>query len=263
MGNSGAKIANAISVPIQVYHDCSLTNSFKIMVSYQSTTKIEHVLNSATDEIDKKLSPKSCKIKTIARDSFIAPNNKHLHVWSREYAQIISKSVREYAKKKIRTIGLVLCVVFDHKYEHKNDKVTANLPTIFTKHLQNENDDPLHCPMNTASKPHGTNFQGFQQKLERESVCENNDDDFVLSRFQGARIPAARSRNMTEFASTKFTILTEEIQAPQEFAFNTAADQNHPLYKPTSADNKKYLFNVKDGYLNALIEEVVANQFQE
>eukprot|EP01084_Bolivina_argentea_P194029 332875_1 len=264
-------VKNPIKVPITVYNDGALKKTFKITISYQLTTTIENLLNAATDEMDRHIYPKSCKIKTITKNSFVT-NGIHLHSWSTEYEKIGSKSLTKYNKNNIKTMGLSICVVFDRKYEHK-----VNQNFITCKYLK-DNTDPSNCSiyndlkirtaLTTQDKlNHLNEFTHFHDELVEKAQCKYGQQCYAFIRLKNGgnalhdrvhiKLYAHAIRSNRQICQIKF-----DDENVCSLVVNKNSKQNYPLYKPTHHDDKKYSYTNKDGYLNALIGEVSNNGFK-
>eukprot|EP01084_Bolivina_argentea_P073061 132612_1 len=61
---------------------------------------------------------------------------------------------------------------------------------------------------------------------------------------------------------SKHRIIKLEETYINKFIINTNWNDNFPVYSPTEYDKQKYLYNKKNGYINALIEEIKLNGFK-
>eukprot|EP01084_Bolivina_argentea_P019684 36604_1 len=138
--------------------------------------------------------------------------------------------------------------------------------------MKKKSKDPLKCPIYYATKQqyqfdkqhlnHLNEFNHFLNEYEEKPSCKYSDDCNAYKRMEngGNRMDDKCHMKIYRHPPRRRNIkLAENVSA---FIYNTDWHQNCKVYCPNIKDHHKYNCNDANGYLSALIEEVVVNGFK-
>eukprot|EP01084_Bolivina_argentea_P027320 50785_1 len=256
---AGSKMGGECEVP-----------DFTISASYGRHMTISRLFIYILREIDRMCYPKSYWIKLINESSFIGktlyPGFKN-DIWS---TPIIYYSVEDIIDKGFDIIPYI-------EYRHIiNDNI---ITCRYIQHIEFDEDEKtdgnliaLKCPIYKAMKidyeftennlKHLIEYAHFTDKYNEKLSCKYylNCQAFIRLENGGNRLddkchvqiykhPPRNSRQIK---------MSENIHS---FIVNTKKEQNHPVYAPNAEDEKQY-HNSNDGYIQALIQEVISNGYR-
>eukprot|EP01084_Bolivina_argentea_P047126 86821_1 len=265
-----------IMIPITVtnpFHE-----SFAVKSAIIPSVSIENIFSKIIKYINKKYYPQKYFISKINCNSFLyTKNDINISIGDRDWNNI---SIRSFSRKSIAEQGLSIEINIA-KYKHKvtNNDITCKYITMHQKNISsNDNDekkivDHLQCPIYKAMKidydfsednlNHLHEFSHFRDEYVDKVRCRHGQTcrAFIRLRDGGNRLDdrchvklynhPPRTRRQLELSENMNSLIV-----------NTEYKQNYGLYKPTDEDILKYNYNEKDGFINALIEEVTTNGFK-
>ncbi len=115
----------------------------------------------------------------------------------------------------------------------------------------------------TENLKHLQSFSHFTNEYEYKPKCKGFDKCPAFIRNQN--MPIIGYLDKCHLALYTHPPASRNLKLPQNvhsLVVNKKASENHPLYEPTNEDKEKYGYNENDGYLSALIEEVINNGFK-
>eukprot|EP01084_Bolivina_argentea_P173521 300571_1 len=270
MGNDNTKVTNEKTIQIPITIHGVIETKFKTKFPFTSSTTISQLFKHICD----RYSPKLYKIKTIEKNSFITKNSDDMHSWSTKYHQIEKKLLIDYNQNDINKLGLKIHMSLQ-KYVHNVKQDVITCPHM--KSNKNMNDNAAHgalqCPIYTAMKigyqfteqnlNHLGEYQHFNDEFKEKSACKYNQKCRSWIRCENQENKIADLCHLKLYRHPPKD--DEEISIAENIntlIINTKSHQNNPIYEPTNYDDNKYKYNNKDGYLHALIEEVVSNGYK-
>eukprot|EP01084_Bolivina_argentea_P173522 300573_1 len=269
MGNDNTKATKDIFwIPITTHG--VIEDKSNIYFPFTSSTTISQLFKHICD----RYSPKLYKIKTIEKNSFITKNSDDMHSWSTKYHQIEKKLLIDYNQNDINKLGLKIHMSLQ-KYVHNVKQDVITCPHM--KSNKNMNDNAAHgalqCPIYTAMKigyqftarnlDHLHGYQHFNDEFKDKPTCKYNQKCRSWIRCENQENKIADLCHLKLYRHPPKD--DEEISIAENIntlIINTKSHQNNPIYEPTNYDDNKYKYNNKDGYLHALIEEVVSNGYK-
>eukprot|EP01084_Bolivina_argentea_P161715 281496_1 len=231
------------------------TDRFKCdLVIYALYSKQETLGNIFT-EITKQINHKYQPIKLII-----------LEIGGFTYKKDNNKPITSYNRSDIVRKGLSVDVSV--AYEHTVIDNQINCEHMKNKNVNNPLECPIYCAMkqkyefNQSNLQHMNEYEHFKNEFEEKPKCKDGQNcETYIRQENGACIledechmkiyrHPPRNRNIKLAANIHSLIV------------NKKQEQNHSVYKANIKDSQKYEFNDKDGYLKALIEEIIQNGFK-
>eukprot|EP01084_Bolivina_argentea_P271284 461549_1 len=239
-----------------------------------------NILNQITKHLNKKYHPIKLEISYIGKGftGFVGRDTMN---------DVANKSITTFDKNDIIKYGLTVRV--DIMYEHKILFDTASCP--FMNKLNSN--DPLQCPIYKAMKikykltkenvNHLNEFSHFIDEYGQKPPCKYKDECKAFIRMESGGNKIEDQCHVKLYRHPPRTRNIKLAENMYSLIINKNKRQNHPLYKPTSDDHIKYRYNyhyklnhlydpfsptgcneytLYDGYLNALIFEVINNGYK-
>ena len=207
---------------------------------------------------------------------FKSYENSVLNSWMKVIAKVIKDNnmVRQAqidgTIKKIYTNTICLEYEITNEYQHKVTKQQINCPNL----LKLKSKDPMRCKIYCNVKEHyeytQDNLDHLQQfrhhaiEYEDKPVCKYGDECKTYIRSENGTDQHRIDDKCHMFIyrhppRTRQIKLAENIRS---LVVNTDDWENYMLYHPTKQDKEKYHYNETDGYLRALLSEVITNGFR-
>ena len=164
------------------------------------------------------------------------------------------------------------------KYVHVVDEIEIDCPHI----LQSNTDHVSNCPIyrsmknqyqyNKQNLNHLRKYHHFQNEIQEKPRCKYGDECKTYIRCESGQ-DENRIDDQCHMAIFRHPPRTQRVQLAQNmhsFIFNQSHHENNDVYKPTASDKQKYghdqygvnKSNSRDGWLQALIDEVVSNGYK-
>eukprot|EP01084_Bolivina_argentea_P286352 491198_1 len=244
----------------KMVHVARFNCSFVVTVPYTNKTTRRDVKNKIIKHMNNKYYPTTFVISDndILPGSFLPKRNS--------YNMLTNESITNYKKSDIKTKGLCIrtqVALFEHKIK---------LPNISCEHMIAQNTkNPFKCPIYYAMKEkyewskknlhHLNEFSHFKDAINNKPECIYKDKSFKRLEEGGFEL-----KDICHIKLFRHPPRCRGIKLQQNtnsLIINHDKEDNHPIYEPTSDDEKKHSANGEDGYLNALIEEVVLNGYKK
>eukprot|EP01084_Bolivina_argentea_P262098 443156_1 len=238
---------------------------FNVKVRKDATIKI--LIEKSIEYLEEKHYPKKFQIKEIfVKDSWWAITEwmKYKNGANVDYNGFIKKFVTSCDS----LISDGLSIEVQVQYQHKIKDQIINCTFM----QQQQTTNPMKCPIykemqidvkfNQEYLSHIENEKHFKNEMEEKPECKFNENCISFKRLElgGHRIDDLCHIQLYRHPPRQRNIkLQENIHS---VIFNKDNKENHPVYEPTDDDKKKYSFNDDDGFLKALIEEVVQNGYK-
>eukprot|EP01083_Nonionella_stella_P267366 903272_1 len=111
---------------------------------------------------------------------------------------------------------------------------------------------------------HLEQYTHFMDEYSAKTVCSDKDECKTYKRLEDGgnsshyhQVNHKCHRQIFRHPPKRRDIkLQDNVNA---FITNTSDEQNHDYYKPTASDKQQYNWNKRDGYLGALMEEMIVN----
>ena len=267
-------MGNSINVPIEIKNMTGFnqseaskkSNSFVISIYYSSNTPLQTLIDKIIDYTKNKYAL-DYEAMIILHTSFIGKRVKYVQKeYIKNWFSVWRRPITDYNKNDIIEKGLKLYI--DFKYVHKPYTNDITCPYIC-----DNDDDALKCPIYSSMKNkyqfskknlnHLFEFNHFENEYKSKSICKYEQECKAFIRLENGgnrlddrchvkiyRHPPRNNRQIK---------LSKNINS---FIYNQNDEKNHELYKGASDDKKKYKYNKSDGYINALIEEVIFNGYK-
>eukprot|EP01084_Bolivina_argentea_P152500 266023_1 len=187
-------------------------------------------------------------------------------IQSYNMASIRNKPVTVYDKVDIIKKGLMFRVKVEYKHKVKDIVIGCEYMNAKTT------DNPLKCPVYYAMKQkyeftqenlqHLVQHSHFVNSYEDKPECKYGEDCTSYIRSEQGQNRLDDNCHMQIYrhpARTRNIKLSPNINS---LIINKKREQIHPIYEPTSKDIQKYTYNYADGFVQALIEEVIVNGYR-
>eukprot|EP01084_Bolivina_argentea_P031438 58189_1 len=109
---------------------------------------------------------------------------------------------------------------------------------------------------------HMKRYNHFDIDYEDKQKCKYGDRCRNYKRLQEGGNNVEDQCHMLVFVHPPRRRNCATVNGLSFFEVNQGVTSNAPLYSPTNQDEVKYYYNEYDGYLNALIHEIIANKFE-
>eukprot|EP01084_Bolivina_argentea_P092560 166508_1 len=156
-----------------------------------------------------------------------------------------------------------------HEYD-KRFKSTFTIYALYSK--QKNTNNPLTCPFYHSVKQkyeftkenlnHLNEYNHFKNEYEEKPQCKHSQDCKAYIRSENGTNRLDDNCHMRIYRHPPRTRNIKLSENTNPLIVNANLWDNHRVYEPTKADRKKHEYNIKDGFLKALIEEIINNQFQ-
>eukprot|EP01083_Nonionella_stella_P096565 271503_1 len=234
---------------------------FIVYAVYKEEELINNIYKAIFECIETRHYPKRIKIAEINDASFTGQQLFY------QPAQIGDCPITQWEKKDIIQKGLSLQIETHFTHQIVSESVTCEF-------LKKSNDDnPLLCPIYHAMKQkyqfnqqnleHLQNYTHFKdQCVQQKPPCEFESDCKAYTRCENGE---NRLDDLCHLQIYRHPPRTRQIKLSQNIhhlVINETERDNHWVYFETDEDKIKYKYNETDGFLNALVEEVVNNGFR-
>ena len=132
--------------------------------------------------------------------------------------------------------------------------------------------NPLECPVYYAMKQkyefskqnlqHMNEYSHFMNEYEEKPQCKYGQDCKAYIRSENGQNRLDDNCHMKIYRHPPRTRNIKLAENINSLIINKKKEQNHKRYWPTDEDEQKYGYNDKDGFLKALIEEVINNGYK-
>eukprot|EP01084_Bolivina_argentea_P315961 547575_1 len=255
---------HCIKIPIEMtgLNNCIEFEEFTLKIKYCDETLIKDVVNKSVEIPESLYYPRTFRIFLIKKDSFIG---KLICSEDNGYEQLLNTKITKYKIQNIVSKGLSIQI--ENRFIHK---IREN--EITCKHmLQNNTTNPNACPIYLSMKKysaftedslnHLNEYVHFYDECNDKTKCKYGQKCFAFVRLENGGNNLADQCHMKLYRHPprRRTIRLEENM--KMFMINKKYTDNHYVYVPTPQDGVWY-YNNKDGYLNALIFEVIYNKYK-
>eukprot|EP01083_Nonionella_stella_P071601 192432_1 len=224
---------------------------------YSPNEKIKDILQCALHQLRTKHYPLRFEIDQFEQDSFTGALILNENT--------LNTPITEWEREDIDYLALNVYIQYVHKIESNN---------ITCCHMKKASSaDPFKCPVyarmmnsyqwNEDNLKHITDYEHFECEVSEKTECKFNDDCYAYKRLeQGANgIKDLCHMKLFRHPPRKRQITLQENV--HSFVVQTETNQKYQkVYQPTDDDKKQYERNELNGFLDALIEEVVSNGFK-
>ena len=257
--------SNDIVIPIKTECQRSKFNeSFNVKIKYEDSVTIGRIIKKAIKVLEQRHKPLLFNaVASYGKTFILQPNTPN----------VLETPITKYNRSHLISDGVTIQVVLQ-KYVHK----VAYQP-ITCKHMKayyekNHEWRPESCPIynrmkneydhSKANLLHLEKYNHFSNQFEDKPPCRYASNCFAFTRLE--------AQNQMDFEDLCHVHLyrhppRQEIIALRSnlnaLVINENEDENHPLYEPSANDKAKYQWDEENGYLNALIEEVKRNRYEE
>eukprot|EP01084_Bolivina_argentea_P057261 104649_1 len=262
----------SISIPIKEYHTLNRVK-FSVPVSYVPSMRIQTIMQKICERINKRAinAPKVYYIDQISEKSFLGIQ---LSEYKKEqWNAICSTPITKYKISDILNKGLEICVLVRCTHKITANKITCKAIVDSTDEKGTDVIDVLKCPIYKSMKidyeltkhnlKHISEFVHFNDEYNEKHKCRYGLGCKAFIRLEngGNRLDDRCHVKLFRHPPRSRRQL-QNTENMNSFVFNSKKQENESLYEPTNDDKKQYEYNSKDGFVNALIEEVVGNGFK-
>eukprot|EP01084_Bolivina_argentea_P015318 28634_1 len=252
---------NKITIPITAHciTDSKYSAQYSIKAFYDENYSVKMLIDEA--------------VKKFAHEKYKPVCFEFDHIEASSFTDFIdhkstdtSQSLTKYDKYDIITKGLK--IHFKIMYHHQFTEMKINC-----QHMKNANSkDPLKCPIYFAMKQkyrytknnltHLLNYEHFDNPIKQKPQCKYLDECKAYIRLENGgdrfddRCHTALYRHPPRNRNIGLSANINALVVHKKFS------QNHATYVPTNEDQKQYNYTDKNGYLEALIAEVVDNGYK-
>eukprot|EP01084_Bolivina_argentea_P289701 497515_1 len=256
---------NIIAIPIDIITNNHTSERFhcKFTVSalFTENETISNILDVITQHINKQYYPINFRIfKITALNSFIP----HDVFFDSGLKNIIHRKITFYKRNNIKNKGLQIEIMVNYQYNRLVEDITC-------KHMiSNNTNNPTKCPIYYAMKEqnkctqqnllHLNDYNHFKTEYNEKPECKFNDHCSSYKRLEAG---GNRVHDLCHIRLYKHPPRNQCIKLSHNInslIFNKNNAENAKIYEPT-VDDKKIYYNDKDGFLNALIEEIILNGY--
>eukprot|EP01083_Nonionella_stella_P045835 122866_1 len=256
--DSKTTIPNSNGIQITVHIEANIGLSkyehIKLVIhsEYEKEQKMKHIFHKITNHVNEKYDPVKYEIDWIFRESFTGRG---------EVSEFENQSITEYDINEIQNKGLKVIILV--KYNHEVCNVLISCPEM--KRLGTV--DAMKCSVYRGMKEsykysaenlyHLEQYTHFTDEYGAKTECSYKDECKAYRRLQdgGNALKDKCHREIYRHPPSKMNIqLQDNVNA---LFINKNQEENHKIYLPTPNDKQRYNWNKSDGYLRALVEEVI------
>eukprot|EP01084_Bolivina_argentea_P015317 28630_1 len=253
-------------VEIRVSTSNQFNAEFIIHASYEENEKLGNVLDQVIQYIENAHHPIKIKIDGQYVNGFTEGSIGGAHDFDTYVRWMREKSITEYTHSDIRKKGLRLRL----KPHYIHNVISVELTCKHLKQLNSE--DPLKCPFYYAMKKeyefnkknliHLQSYTHFKNEYDEKPVCRHKDECKAYVRSENGENRLDDTCHMKLYRHPPRNRQIELSKNMHAFIVNRKEEDNQEVYWPTDDDEKKYNYTKRNGYLQALIEEVIDNGFK-
>eukprot|EP01084_Bolivina_argentea_P274010 466892_1 len=174
-----------------------------------------------------------------------------------------NKSIIFYQKQSLITHGLTVLVILQYIHQIIFDDISCPYMNSY---------NPLKCPIYYSMKEkyiltkenlyHLNKYTHFRDECIEKQECKYSNECNAYVRMENGGYNINDKCHMKLYRHpprNRYIKLSKNIHS---FIFHKKKEDNYQLYEPTITDEKKYNFTKSDGFINALIEEVIINGYK-
>eukprot|EP01084_Bolivina_argentea_P244069 408963_1 len=253
-----------IEIPIEMtgLRNCTDYEEFTVKISYCEDTLIQHIVMKAVQAAQKLYYPRTFRVYCIKKHSFI---EQLISPEEKTYDEVLNTKITEYKMETIVSKGLSIGI--ENRFVHKirTNEITCKYMT------DNNTIDPNACPIYLSLKQyyaftqeslqHLNEYVHFSDEFNEKTKCKHGEkcNAFVRLENGGDRLDDKCHVKLFRHPPRRRTIKLEENI--KQFMINQHFYDNQDVYVPTPQDGI-WFYNEQDGYLNALIFEVIYNGYK-
>eukprot|EP01084_Bolivina_argentea_P114311 203543_1 len=235
-------------------------DKFIIHALYEKQETIKNVHHEIIQYLQNKYLV-NIKIKRVQSASFIYENRDTYGTLSLE--EIAFHPITNFSKGDLK-----LYIEIEPHYQH--NIINESLSCSYLRKLNSFN--ASKCPiyksmiedyqLNEDNLKHLTEFTHFKSEYDEKPICRYGDECKAYIRCEngGNRIIDKCHIKLYRHPPRSRQIeLSENIHS---LIINKKQKDNHDLYKPTQDDKKEYKWDETNGWLQAVIDEVISNGFK-
>eukprot|EP01083_Nonionella_stella_P075630 205670_1 len=277
--NDNANNEKIVHIPVSVvapkdFFGDKYNIEFTIKFMYVDRAQIVHLLKAVVNYLNDNFFPVTFGILYIGKGSFCADGHDDIYnyIGNNPSNDIINKvafqSITSFSEEEICEKGLSIGSKVHHIYKVLNNN-NISCPDM----LKLDNcSGPLQCSVYHAMKNeyeyseqnlnHIMDYNHYTNYAEDKPICRYFDECHSYKRLQhnGNRLDDRCHVHIYKHPPRKRQI--KLAQNTKSLIFNDAHHKNHPLYVPTDIEQELYQNNENDGYLHALLWEVIQNGFK-
>eukprot|EP01084_Bolivina_argentea_P308950 534339_1 len=233
----------------------------KIYYEYTENFKLKSIFEKTIEHLNQTYYPLKFQIRMINE---LFGTSVTLYS-SEDISSIMDKSITQYSQTDIEKHQISIDV--EVKYEQK---IVTNVSCPTMRNVETES--PLQCPiykqmlkqydLNEEHLKHLEEHNHFTSEYEQKPKCRYNDDckAYIRQENGGNRLDDRCHMKLYRHPPRRRNIqLNDNINA---MILNKKDDDNHKLYEPTDDDEEQYDYDEQNGFLKALIGEVINNGYQ-
>eukprot|EP01084_Bolivina_argentea_P075898 137541_1 len=227
--------------------------NFNMCISYSSTETMNNILSAINQHLNEQHHPIRLAVHEM---SFINTNSE-----PKVNTPITHFSLHDIMQKTLQ-------VQFKVKYEHQ--VMLNDINCIYMKKLNSNNTlfCPIYCAMknkyewNQNNLNHLNEFVHFKNEYQEKPECKYKDEckSYIRLETGGNEITDQCHMKLYRHPPRARNIKLSDNLNP--LIIHKSQKQNYALYSPTHKDCKKYEYNKINGYLNALMVEVILNGYK-
>eukprot|EP01084_Bolivina_argentea_P271282 461547_1 len=255
---------NLMQVPVTVVCDnnqsysCNFTLPVPYYLQYDYT--IHCIIKNIINLMNQKHNPARFVLKQINKDSFIQEKMRDVDCdW-----QNLNAYITDYMQYNIMQKGLNLLLDIEI-YKHNIQSLNITCPHMVNNDI---NECPIYSEMrdkyvySKQNLNHIMNHCHFRDEYVQKPECIYNSECYAFKRLQNGGNKTSDLCHINLFSHpprNKTLTLASDVHP---FSLNEEWCDNVPLYDPDDYDQNEYGYNEKDGYLNALIKEIIDNGYE-
>eukprot|EP01083_Nonionella_stella_P129074 391387_1 len=244
---------------------------FSLNISHVAT--IQDLLNKCTQKINQILFPNAYRIWQIREESFLNMEVL-LDIEIHDQLRIVRSTVRSrtlatYNPNTIKTKGLTVSIINEYEHNIASPSITR---CAYVKNGQSPTVCPIYSSLKDATDEkdmselqlnHLYESSHFGDEFNEKPRClQGNECKSFRNLENGGNALKDRCHVKIFRHPPRSSRQIKLAQNIHKFIVNTDEMQNHSLYEPTADDKKQFQWNKDDGFLNALINEVIRNGFK-
>eukprot|EP01084_Bolivina_argentea_P308943 534329_1 len=259
---------NSLQMPDSTASNYNL-GVIEVIALYSPKELIKDILISALQHVRKKHYPIRFEVDQFDNMSFIFESQKNGDYITDILmnAETINTPITAWNKETINTgyLDLDLQIHYVHKIE------SVNITCDYMKNV--DSTDPLKCPIyckmatsyewNEINLKHMTEFEHFKCEFSEKKECKFSDECYAYKRLEEGGNDVKDLCHLKIFRHPPRNRSIKLQKNIHSFVVQTEKNpESQKVYTPTNDDKKEYDYSDTNGYLNALIEEVIANGFK-
>eukprot|EP01083_Nonionella_stella_P080936 222649_1 len=252
-------------------NDARVKGHLVIEAVYDKQQKMQQILNEIMNRLHQKYYPTQYEYNWIKGfTGEVSMNNwanKSCVRSDADFVNLGNKSITEYDIDEIQKKGLYVYVIIK-EHVQQIDNVSITCPEMDEINTFDPQKCKIYvqvtekCQYSAGHLRHLNEFTHFVDEYTEKPVCGDHDSCKAYKRLENGGNKIEDQCHMKIYRHPPRNRNINLMDNVHAFIINKSRKENHTTYDPTEIDARRYNFNETDGFLRALIEEVIVNGYR-